>query len=688
MLEHIITDAAESVSTVSKQHEAALKLAFQGIPAFPLIPNAKAPITKTGYKEATTDINAINGWWSKYPDANIGVPTEGLLVLDVDCKNGKDGYAALRKLEADHSPLPPTKTQKTASGGMHYIYRATGIPNKVNCPAPGLDVRGNGGYIVYAPSVIDGSEYVVSDHEIVDAPEWLFRMILDPPKPSNATDPTVTEGSRNDFIFKEAVKLKRQGLKLTEALDKLREINRNECNPPLDDKEVKATVNSAYRNQNGIDAVMLELNAKHAVINIGGKIRIMNHITDPDTGQPDVDFSSPADFRVRYCNRMIEINGQEMSFAFVWLNHLDRKEYSGITFNPVTTPEGYYNLWTGHAVKPVKGDCSKFLAHIRDNIASGNKAVYDYIIAWMAHIVQNPSERIGTTLVMRGAMGTGKGVFANGFGSLFGRHFLPLAQGSQLTGKFNAHMKDKVLLFADESFWAGDKSAEGVLKALITEPFLVIEGKGENAYKIRNHLHFMFATNNEWCVPAGPQERRFFVLDVSEKRMQDHDYFAAIQHELDNGGREALMYHLKNHDVSSINLRKFPQTAALMEQKVYSMTPIQKFVFGKLESGNLSASKQGWDTEIPIKELYGDFIRFCNDLGIRHRPSDAEFGTQLKKLIPGINVAKGRSGRYGISRPNVYRVPTLDDCRADFCKFINYQVEWPVYEEQSQQVAA
>jgi len=371
-----------------------------------------------------------------------------------------------------------------------------------------------------------------------------------------------------------------------EALQQCREANAS-CEPPLGEKELFKTVKSAYGYETESVMKLIEkLNKKHAVINIGGKCRVMTEYIDPDTGLNDIVLSSPADFRAFYANRKVSAsNNQDMPLGAVWFLSPWRRAFDGITFNPKETPKGYYNLWTGFAVQPKKGDCSLFLAHVKDNIASGNKVIYDYIVAWMAHCIQHPDELIGIAVVLRGSMGTGKGVFANGFGSLFGRHYLPLAQGSQLTGKFNAHMKDKCLLFADEAFWAGDKQAEGVLKALITEPSLVIEGKGENAFKIKNHLHFIFATNNDWCVPAGPQERRFFVLDVGEKHMQDHAYFAAIQNELDNGGREALLHYLLNYDLNGRNLRVFPQTPALMEQKVFSMTPIQKFWFGKLETG-------------------------------------------------------------------------------------------------------
>lgn len=672
----IQTDNKRSSDNLTPLHQAALDLAAKGIPVFPLAPGGKNPLIAGGFKTATTDTDKINAWWSDC-DANIGMPTAGYLVQDVDCKNGKDGYAALRELEAQHGPLTLTLTQKTPSGGKHYIYSATGIPCKVNCPGPGLDIRGDGGYIVVAPSVIDGVAYEMSDDPIAAAPQWLIDRVLNHQvNLKTVKSGIVEEGARNTFIFSVAMECNRNGLSREDALAKVQEAN-GSCNPPLDDAELTKAVNSAYRYDANLPPEIAELNNTYAVISVGGKCRVMKEIIDPDTKLPDIELISPNDFQMFFCNRLKKVDSGYIQLGKFWLNHLHRREYVGITFDPYQTPKGYYNLWHGFAVKPKQGDCSLFLAHIRDNIANGDEAIYNYILALMAHSVQKPHELLGIALVLRGAMGTGKGVFANGFGSLFGRHYLPLAQGSQLTGKFNSHMKDKVLIFADESFWAGDKAAEGVLKSLITEPFLIIEGKGENAYKIKNHLRFVFATNNSWCVPAGAQERRFFVLDVGEKHMQNHKYFNAIQRELDKGGREALLYHLQNLDISGVNLRKFPQTAALFEQKLFSMTPIEKFLYVKLEAGSLGID---WPTEIAVRDLYQDFIVFCTQTGVRHRPSSSEFGTQLKKLVPSITRAKGSASKYNTHRPNVYRLPSLSACRRAFERYINYQVEWPVYE--------
>ncbi len=453
------------------------------------------------------------------------------------------------------------------------------------------------------------------------------------------------------------------------------------CGTRLNIPELNKTVKSAFGYETDtIDKLMTFMNKLHAVVNVGGKCRVMNIGTDPDTGLRDFTFSSPADFKAFYSNRKIESEeGRELTLGALWFSSLWRKDYLGITFNPMETPEGYFNLWTGFAVEPKKGDCSKFLEHVQENIANGNQAIYDYLVAWMADVVQNPSTLAGVTPVLRGAMGTGKGVFAKYFGSLFGRHYMPIAQASQLTGRFNDHMKDKVLLFADEAFWAGDKQAEGVLKALITEDYIVIEGKGENAFKIKNHLHFIFATNNSWCVPAGPQERRFFVLDVGEKRMKDSVYFGKVIKEMETGGREALLHFLMNYDLSGIDLRDYPQTSALMEQKLHSMPPVEQFWYSRLESGILINGSTKWDVEAPVKSLYRDFVSFCIDVGVRHKPCDSEFGIQLRKIVPKLSNAKGSKSKYGEHRPNVYRVPELAECREKFCELMNYKIEWPVY---------
>ena len=114
----------------------------------------------------------------------------------------------------------------------------------------------------------------------------------------------------------------------------------------------------------------------------------------------------------------------------------------------------------------------------------------------MAHTVQDPGgERPGVAIVMRGGQGVGKGVFATYFGKIFGGHFIHIQNQRHLTGNFNVHLKDKLLVYADEAFWGGDKSMAGVLKGLITEKQIFIEPKGLNAFPVDNHMRFIIASN-------------------------------------------------------------------------------------------------------------------------------------------------------------------------------------------------
>jgi hypothetical protein len=663
--------------------QAALKYASMGLFVFPLVKNEKRPLTSNGFNDATIDPNVINEWWDKWPDANIGIPTgmaTGWLVLDVDCKNDVDGWSSLNDLQKEHGKLPATLSQFTPSGGGHFIfkYQEKDIRNSVRKLGPGLDVRGNGGYIVVAPSIIGENVYAMTGDadSPADAPEWLVELAR-VPKAVKKTGP-IGEGERNDHIFKVAMQSNREGKSIHEAKD-VAQLKNQKCIPPLPEGEVNRTVESAYKYEvNQIPKEIEEINQIHAVVNVGGKTRVLKEMNCPIFNWPDIELSSPKDFKEFYSNRYIRQEGKAKPLGDTWFRHPQRRQYEGLVFAPGGADPKCYNLWRGFAVEPQRGDCSLYLKHIEENIANGSKEVFDYIIGWMAHTVQHPDSLVGTAIVLRGAMGVGKGVFANGFGSLFGRHYLPMNQSSQLTGKFNAHMKDVVVLLADEAFWAGDKMAEGVLKGLITEPYLTIEGKGENAYKMKNHLHMIFATNNDWCVPAGPNERRFFVLDVSDQHQQDHVYFNAIENELKNGGREALLYYLKHYDLKNIDLRTFPKTSALLETKLMSLNPAQKFWFQAISTEDLW-SGENEECVIPTTVLHEKYIAFVNNMGVKYKVAENELGIQLSKMLPKDLFKKTRV-TIGNSRPYAYQFPSLKECRECFERFLNQKMDWPTEE--------
>ena len=412
---------------------------------------------------------------------------------------------------------------------------------------------------------------------------------------------------------------------------------------------------------------------------VGGKCVILNETIDPVFKRPDITFSSPADFETCYANRLIEVPGRRgfslESIGKVWLEAPIRRQYEGIVFAPGREEKGFYNLYRGLPVKPIKGDWSLMENHIWKVVTNRDEESYRYLKAWMAHIVKNPGgKRPGTSVVLRGKQGVGKGCFASQYGEIFGSHFLHVTNAAHLVNRFNQHLKDALLVFVDEGVWAGNKTAEGVLRGMITEKYFLCEPKGKDAFPVENHVNLIIASNNKWIVPAGLEERRFMVLDVSDKYIQDKDYFTALFNQMDNGGREAMLYDLLEMDISDVDLRIIPRTEALLDQSFHTMSTVAKFWLERLREGSLLDNRgEIWDSQIEIKAFYDSYVEFANARGDRTNLIKELFGKEIRELCPGT-----RSPRPTINgrRTRVYTFPDLQTCRKRFEERVKMKINW------------
>ncbi|HYO52162.1 bifunctional DNA primase/polymerase, partial [Archangium sp.] len=149
---------------------------------------------------ASSDPDALAEWRARYPGANVGIATgfaSGFFVLDVDPKNGGD--ATLARLLSEHGPLPVTAQQATPSGGAHYLFRMPAHPVSNAKVGEGLDIRGDGGQIVAAPSRTTAQYRWVRapwDTPVAEAPAWLLALLGKGPA-SPATRPD--ESARGYF---------------------------------------------------------------------------------------------------------------------------------------------------------------------------------------------------------------------------------------------------------------------------------------------------------------------------------------------------------------------------------------------------------------------------------------------------------------------------------------------------------
>lgn len=394
-------------------------------------------------------------------------------------------------------------------------------------------------------------------------------------------------------------------------------------------------------------------------------------------------------FRAKYMNKPTQQIGgdgkvKSVTWADRWLRDRDRRSFDGIEFHPDPEnepgTEGYLNLWRGFSVKPkTGGSYAIFRDHLFANVCAGDLKRFTWLWGWFANLVQRPRERIGTALVFRGKMGTGKTKIGEVFGSLIEDHFFMVDEPRYITGQFNAHMASCLLLQAEEAVWAGDKAAEGRLKSLITSRVQMIEAKGIDPVRILNYVRLIMTSNEDWVVPAGMDERRFAIFDVGDAAKENFSYFREMDQELDDGGREALLADLLAFDLSTVELRKIPKTDALLEQKIRSLNSIESWWFGRLMSGTTTAKCEDWRPEVPKATLADDYIATAERIGIKRKSADTELGMKLVKLVPGLD-SERKYTDYGPSETRRvwhWLLPPLEDCRAAFEAALQQAVPWP-----------
>jgi Bifunctional DNA primase/polymerase, N-terminal len=243
---------------------------------FPLVASGKIPYKGSqGYKDATTNHEQIQLWWSQHPNANIGLATgarSGVIVLDID---PPEGHFSLKELQASHSSLPDTRRSRTGNKGLHYffLYPDDGqvYKNAVGLAGlTGVDIRATGGYVVLPPSKLHGRlKYLWGnpDTPIAPLPDWLRDLMLAeqqrreeyPQGLRFARSPTdvwlqralskALEGNRNATGFWLACQLRDDHIPEAEARSIILTYANlaPEGNEPYTSKEAIASVRSAYK---------------------------------------------------------------------------------------------------------------------------------------------------------------------------------------------------------------------------------------------------------------------------------------------------------------------------------------------------------------------------------------------------------------------------------------------------------
>lgn len=324
------------------------------------------------------------------------------------------------------------------------------------------------------------------------------------------------------------------------------------------------------------------------------------------------------------------------------------------------------NTWGGFGRTARRGCWSKIRRHLFEVICRGNQQHFRYLIQWLAFAVQRPGTAPGSVVVLQSEReGTGKTTVGELMARVFGRHALMLNTPEQITGEYNGHLEGMSFLVVNEVTFAGDHGANRRFKSIVTEARLLIHHKYQRPYAVPNMLHIMITTNEPWAVQAGVGARRFFVLDVDDRRAGDKRYFDALHREADKGGIEAMLDFLLRLNLSQFDPRQVPRTSALADQQERSASIEVQWALSVAEE--------------PQGEL---FVRFgqpaaTSDL---HRSFEV-FAKGRFSRIPALNVF-GRwfaklglpTAQVGEARHKGYFLPSADEFRDAVRRLAGIQV--------------
>ena len=266
-----IADVLLDASRVSVK-DAALAFARLGVPIFPCTRGGKRPYTPAGFLDASCDIGVVRAWWTRWPGANIGLPTgstSGIDVVDVDVSQTTSGFDSFDRVSAAGMVDGEFARVRTPSGGMH-VYFPADVDRPQRCwqsAAAHIDFRGEGGYVIVPPSLLVTDDKRVSYRLATFSPAGAkpvdavaLRDFLYPPPPREAPRPRaltgpdprrlaqwvarLPEGARNAGLFWAACRLTEAGLTPTSVTDVLGPAAES---VGLLEWEINATIRSASR---------------------------------------------------------------------------------------------------------------------------------------------------------------------------------------------------------------------------------------------------------------------------------------------------------------------------------------------------------------------------------------------------------------------------------------------------------
>ena len=446
---------------------------------------------------------------------------------------------------------------------------------------------------------------------------------------------------------------------------------------------------SSYNLQKPLTA-LTALQNRFALLDLSGEIRVVSrHQVDEvmNGGSGEISFYKRNEGQILIAREL-----ENLPFATkpndefkMFLANPNTHVYKAVAFSPLKTPPTTLNYWVEPSIQAKKGDWFVLQEFLHTVICDNDVALFDYLIRYLAHMLQKPEDKPGIMIVLLSGQGTGKGTFYRLLERIWSRTTLQVSDIGEVVGQFNAALERNFVVCMDEALFHGDKKSLEKLKSLITEPKCRIEQKYQPSRTIDSYHRLFASSNHNHFAQVDKDDRRFLFIRVSSVHKQDQLYFDAVTEALeDDDVIAAMMYDLINLDLTGFKVRKRPITEEHLSQRLQSLTGFERFWFEVLQAGGFTMRWDGllqrrgftsWNHPIFIAtesliEAYKEYDKNAT----KYQPLQSQqLAIIIKTLCPTAD--SDRQTNLG-KQERGYQLPDLVTARVEFEKSLGTSIEW------------
>lgn len=436
---------------------------------------------------------------------------------------------------------------------------------------------------------------------------------------------------------------------VAESFDKVEAYIENYKERIKDNKNLSFDEDKHYEHLAGMDSTLQEMNSKYALLNRYG-IESFVMAFDPDGNFEKI--IKIATMKTETMTERVPVfddttgRVKMMRAGDWWMDNPQRREYKEMVFAPgEDMPANVYNAWQGFAIQPKSGEWNYIQVLLHDILCDGNDTHYNFLLDWLAASVQNLGQPCGCAVAIHGPKGVGKSTLGTIMGKIFGSAYLTYTDSTRVFDRFNNDLENACFVMLDEAYASQyDKKFDSQLKGMITEPNLVIEAKYVAKRVVRNNLNLLIVGNDEHIVPASLNERRFFVLGVSDymvnlkKDKPDtfYKFYKELYEEINGDGVSAFFDVLLKRDLSDYNKFSPPMTEPLMENQINNMPIAHQWLGQVLSDGLINTTDEDFYTFYANVALRESFLEFVRQQGTYYDKTIGEraFIKRVAEIIP------------------------------------------------------